>query len=84
MRRWIGGIDGRHLDYRYRLRRGGTQACRHRTGHRLSPCAPNLAVPLVVAITTALSARNGILVRDRLALEAARELIPLSLIRPAR
>lgn len=38
------------------------------------PHALGLAVPLVVAITTALSARNGILVRDRLALEAAREL----------
>jgi Cu2+-exporting ATPase len=29
-------------------------------------------VPLVVAITTAMGARNGILVRDRLALESAR------------
>jgi Cu2+-exporting ATPase len=38
------------------------------------PHALGLAVPLVVAITTSLSARNGILVRDRLALEAAREL----------
>jgi len=38
------------------------------------PHALGLAVPLVVAITTALSARNGILVRDRQALEAAREL----------
>ncbi|GAB4282997.1 MAG: heavy metal translocating P-type ATPase [Candidatus Promineifilaceae bacterium] len=38
------------------------------------PHALGLAVPLVVAITTALSAKNGILVRDRLALEAAREL----------
>ncbi|MBX3057023.1 MAG: heavy metal translocating P-type ATPase [Anaerolineae bacterium] len=37
------------------------------------PHALGLAVPLVVAITTALSARNGILVRDRRALEAARE-----------
>ena len=37
------------------------------------PHALGLAVPLVVAITTALGARNGILVRDRLALEAARE-----------
>jgi len=36
------------------------------------PHALGLAVPLVVAITTALGARNGILVRDRLALEAAR------------
>ncbi len=38
------------------------------------PHALGLAVPLVVAITTAVSARNGILVRDRRALEAAREL----------
>ncbi len=40
-------------------------ACPHTLG---------LAVPLVVAITTALGARNGILVRDRLALEKARSL----------
>ncbi|MAT97780.1 MAG: copper-translocating P-type ATPase [Anaerolineaceae bacterium] len=38
------------------------------------PHALGLAVPLVVALTTAISARNGILVRDRLALEAACEL----------
>ena len=38
------------------------------------PHALGLAIPLVVAIATALSARNGILVRDRLALERAREL----------
>ena len=38
------------------------------------PHALGLAIPLVVAITTALGARNGILVRDRLALEAAREI----------
>jgi P-type Cu2+ transporter len=38
------------------------------------PHALGLAVPLVVAITTSLSARNGILVRDRRALESAREL----------
>ncbi len=37
------------------------------------PHALGLAVPLVVAITTALAARHGILIRDRLALEAARE-----------
>jgi len=36
------------------------------------PHALGLAIPLVVAITTALGARNGILVRDRLALEQAR------------
>jgi Cu2+-exporting ATPase len=38
------------------------------------PHALGLAVPLVVAITTAMSASNGILVRDRLALEQARRL----------
>jgi Cu2+-exporting ATPase len=38
------------------------------------PHALGLAVPLVVAITTAMGARSGILVRDRLALEAAREI----------
>ena len=37
------------------------------------PHALGLAVPLVVAITTALGARNGVLIRDRKALEAARE-----------
>jgi Cu2+-exporting ATPase len=36
------------------------------------PHALGLAVPLVVAISTSLGARNGILVRDRLALEQAR------------
>jgi len=38
------------------------------------PHALGLAIPLVVAITTSLAARNGILVRDRLALEKAREI----------
>lgn len=38
------------------------------------PHALGLAVPLVVAITTAMGANNGILVRDRLALEQAREI----------
>lgn len=38
------------------------------------PHALGLAIPLVVAISTSLGARNGILVRDRLALEEAREL----------
>jgi Cu2+-exporting ATPase len=38
------------------------------------PHALGLAVPLVVAITTGMGASNGILVRDRLALEAAREI----------
>ena len=38
------------------------------------PHALGLAIPLVVAITTSLGARNGILVRDRLALEHARNI----------
>lgn len=37
------------------------------------PHALGLAIPLVVAITTSLGANNGILVRDRLALEEARQ-----------
>jgi len=38
------------------------------------PHALGLAVPLVVAIATAMGASNGILMRDRLALESAREI----------
>jgi Cu2+-exporting ATPase len=38
------------------------------------PHALGLAIPLVVAISTSLGAHNGILVRDRLALEKAREI----------
>jgi len=38
------------------------------------PHALGLAIPLVVAISTAMGAENGILVRDRLALEEARNL----------
>ncbi|MEE8356251.1 MAG: copper-translocating P-type ATPase [Anaerolineales bacterium] len=38
------------------------------------PHALGLAVPLVVAITTAMGAKNGILIRDRLALEKARKI----------
>lgn len=37
------------------------------------PHALGLAIPLVVAITTSMAASNGILVRDRLALEIARD-----------
>ncbi len=37
------------------------------------PHALGLAIPLVIAISTTLGARNGLLVRDRLALERARE-----------
>jgi Cu2+-exporting ATPase len=36
------------------------------------PHALGLAIPLVVAITTSMAAQNGVLVRDRLALEQAR------------
>jgi P-type Cu2+ transporter len=38
------------------------------------PHALGLAIPLVIAIATALGARNGLLVKDRLALERARSL----------
>jgi Cu2+-exporting ATPase len=38
------------------------------------PHALGLAIPLVVAITTSMGAKNGILVRDRLALEQARDI----------
>ncbi len=38
------------------------------------PHALGLAVPLVIAISTSLAARNGLLIRNRLALEQAREL----------
>ncbi|QLD89559.1 copper-translocating P-type ATPase [Natronomonas salina] len=38
------------------------------------PHALGLAVPLVVAINTSLAARNGMLIRDRIAMERAREL----------
>jgi len=38
------------------------------------PHALGLAVPLVVAVSTALSARNGLLIRDRAAFERARQL----------
>lgn len=38
------------------------------------PHALGLAVPLVVAISTSIAARNGVLIRDRLALEEARNI----------
>ncbi|HUG48846.1 MAG TPA: heavy metal translocating P-type ATPase [Candidatus Limnocylindria bacterium] len=38
------------------------------------PHALGLAIPLVVSISTSLGARNGLLVKDRLALERARQL----------
>ena len=56
---------GWHLDVLERVVTVLVIACPHALG---------LAVPLVVAISTSLGARNGILVRDRLALEQAREI----------
>ena len=38
------------------------------------PHALGLAIPLVIAISTAIAARNGLLIRDRMALEMARDL----------
>ncbi|HEY6013318.1 MAG TPA: HAD-IC family P-type ATPase, partial [Candidatus Limnocylindrales bacterium] len=38
------------------------------------PHALGLAIPLVIAISTSLGARNGLLIKDRLALERAREI----------
>jgi Cu2+-exporting ATPase len=38
------------------------------------PHALGLAIPLVIAISTSLGAQNGLLVKDRLALEHARNL----------
>ncbi|OJV40424.1 MAG: copper-translocating P-type ATPase [Acidobacteriales bacterium 59-55] len=38
------------------------------------PHALGLAIPLVIAISTSLGAKNGLLIKDRLALERAREL----------
>ena len=48
------------------------------------PHALGLAIPLVIAISTTLSARNGILVRDRLALEQPATSTWWSSTRPAR
>ena len=47
------------------------------------PHALGLAIPLVIAITTALSARNGIFVRDRLALERAPSMSSSLFLQPA-
>src|SRR6185369_4579113 len=38
------------------------------------PHALGLAIPLVIAISTSIGAKNGLLVKDRIALERAREL----------
>jgi P-type Cu2+ transporter len=48
------------------------------------PHALGLAVPLVVAISTTMGARNGLLVRDRRGLEEARNLTSSCSTRPAR
>jgi len=61
---WI-GATGLHLEVLERVVTVLVIACPHALG---------LAVPLVVAISTSLGARNGILVRNRLALEAARNI----------
>ena len=56
---------------------GDTQGALLRTATVLiiaCPHALGLAIPLVIAISTSLGARNGLLVKDRLALERAREL----------
>jgi P-type Cu2+ transporter len=55
-----------------RFQRGSDRARGDGAGDRLPAC-PGLAIPLVVAITTAMGARNGILVRDRIAMERVRE-----------
>ena len=47
------------------------------------PHALGLAIPLVGAISTALGARSGLLVRDRRGLEEARNVIAVSSTRPA-
>ncbi len=57
-----------HMDFSFALERTVTVmviACPHALG---------LAVPLVVAVSTALSARNGLLIRNRTAFETARNL----------
>jgi Cu2+-exporting ATPase len=61
---WIAAV-GLKLDALQRVVTVLVIACPHALG---------LAIPLVVAISTSLGARNGILVRDRLALEEARQI----------
>src|SRR3989449_1120243 len=61
---WLAG--GRSFDFALeRMVTGMVITCPHALG---------LAVPLVVAVSTALSARNGLLIRDRAAFERARAL----------
>jgi Cu2+-exporting ATPase len=61
---WI-AISGLNVEVVQRVATVLVIACPHALG---------LAVPLVVAISTSLAARNGILVRDTLALEEARNI----------
>ena len=61
---WVAAV-GFELDVLQRVVTVLVIACPHALG---------LAIPLVVAISTSLGASNGILVRDRLALEEAREI----------
>jgi hypothetical protein len=48
------------------------------------PHALGLAIPLVIAISTSLGAQNGLLVKDRLALERARNLDMVIFDKPER
>lgn len=61
---WIAAV-GLQLDVLERVVTVLVIACPHALG---------LAIPLVVAISTSMGARNGILVRNRLALEEARQI----------
>jgi len=58
-------IDGDHAGALTRMATVLVIACPHALG---------LAIPLVIAISTSIGARNGLLVKDRVALERAREL----------
>jgi len=58
-------LDGDHAGALTRMATVLVIACPHALG---------LAIPLVIAISTSLGARNGLLVKDRIALERAREL----------
>jgi Cu2+-exporting ATPase len=65
------------LTFTYWWLSGDTQHALIRTATVLiiaCPHALGLAIPLVIAIATTLGARNGLLVKDRLALERARSL----------
>lgn len=58
-------IAGEHADALTRMATVLVIACPHALG---------LAIPLVIAISTSLGARHGLLVKDRIALERAREI----------